>query len=127
MMYMRKHILRGQNLFILLLSSQTSSVSLRMFAPVTGVLAAVFVAVGFFGSEISRGPLGLRLAHPGFGEATAEPELPAVEEEAGARPPCFEPALPPHRAYVRYLATSPGYGLEGILASPLSAWAIPCP
>ena len=82
-----------------------------MSAPVTGVLAAVAVAVGFIGSEISRGPLGIRAAHPGLGDATAEPELPAAEEEAGARPPCFEPALPPHRACVRYLATSPGYGL----------------
>lgn len=88
-----------------------------MSAPVTGVLAAVFVAVGFFGSEISRGPLGLRAAQPGLEGATAEPVPPAVEEEAGARPPCFEPALPPHRAYVRYLSTSPGYVLEGVLAS----------
>ena len=89
-----------------------------MSAPVTSALAAVFVAVGLFGSEISRGPLGLRAAQPGLEEATAEPVPPAVEEEAGARPP-------PHRAYVRYLASSPGYFLEGVLASPLVAWAIP--
>ena len=53
-----------------------------MSAPVTGVLAAVAGAVGFIGSEISRGPLGIWAAHPSLGEATVEPEPPAVEEEA---------------------------------------------